>query len=228
MSGEMVELVVPLRRTDPAQVALQVRQELHLGGVAGLVVDITEAILLVERTAERQTQIEQESNQQQILGDILDPMDVVMRESLRELRVSGMSLKEAMFEAAQLASESGGAVAFWSCGNIQDLTLLGDFKVPLLKSSPLVLLGAPVMQSSEHLGASQLVGCVAPMQGALPVEVEHGLLIRMEDLRDDQAPQHTRRDPPPRRPDPPASGSEDGGRGSAGSGGGRPPVWFGG
>lgn len=232
MSVDMTESVVPLRRTDPAQIALQVRQEMHKGGVGSMVIDITEGIMVVERTAEAQGRLEMEATQQEVLGDVIDPMDVVMREGVHELRVDGLSLREAMFEAVQIAAKSGAAVAYWSCGNMQVLTSLGGFPTPLLRTAALHLLGAPVLES-EHLDPDHLMGCVAQMQGALPIEVEHGLLIRLEDLKKDlknvqETPQPYRRSPAPDPVDSPTRSESDGGGRAPGQGSSRPPVWFGG
>lgn len=224
--SEMTEAVVPLRRTDPAQVGLQVRQEIHRGGVSSIVVDLEDGIMVVERTKEAQAKLDLESQEQNLLGDVLDPMDVVMRETLNELRVEGLTIREAMFEAVQAATESGGGVAFWSCGRLSSLVKAGGFRAPVLKSSPLLILGAPVLES-DHLSELMLVACVAPVAGALPIEVEHGLLIRLEDLRDAQTPEPPRRSPPENRPNPSIRDRADGAGRAPGHGGGGPPVWFG-
>lgn len=227
MSDGVTESVVRLRRTDPAQVALQVRQEIHKGGVSSLVVDLGEGIMVVERAQEAQQRLDLATTQQEVMGEGLDPMDVVLREGVHELRVTGMSLREAMFEAAHIASKSGGVVAFWSCGNIPLFADLGKFDVPLLKTAALQLLGAPVLES-EHLDPEHLMACVAPMVGALPIEVEHGLLIRMDDLSHGPTTQPYRRSTPQDQPDPPARRPTDGGGGETGPRSSRPPVWFGG
>jgi hypothetical protein len=108
-------------------------------------------------------------------------VDVILGEDLIELRVTNQTLREAMFAAAHMAGASGAHVSYWACGDLQEVARMGDFKFPLVKSEPMMILGS-VAQESDRLDAGDLVACISESPDALPVEVERGLLIRLEDL----------------------------------------------
>ena len=146
-----------------------------------LVIDLESAELYVERAQDAQTEIDLATERKDVLGDTVDPVDVIMGEDLVELRVMQQTLREAMFSAAHTAGLSGAHVTYWACGDIQEVARLGDFKLPLIKNEPMIVLGS-IVQESDRLDAGDLVACLSSVPDALPVEVESGLLIRLEDL----------------------------------------------
>tara|TARA_Y100000034_G_scaffold132656_1_gene196169 strand:- start:375 stop:1052 length:678 start_codon:yes stop_codon:yes gene_type:complete len=181
MSSDPVGTTLPLRRTDPGYVSKQVRKQLQVGGVSMVVIDMENAELYTERSQEAQTAVDLDVESKEALGETVDPVDVIMGEDLIELRVTAQTLRGAMFDAAHTAGLSGAHVIFWACGDIQEVARLGDFKLPLIKNEPMVVLGA-LVQESDRLNAGDLVACLSSVPDALPVEVESGLLIRLEDL----------------------------------------------
>lgn len=188
MSSEFVSSVVDLHRTDAAEVCRVLRPYLVAGGVASVVIDFGERKLYLERTAEAHKQAVV-LKQQRELSDSVDPVPIVMENELIELNVEGMSIKEVMFECVHLAAKYGAAVSHWACGNAKFFAELGGFERPLMSQEFLVA-GSRVVESSEYLRPGDLVACLSPSQDALAMEVERGLLIRLEDLRNVEADQY--------------------------------------
>jgi hypothetical protein len=180
MSSDLVSSTVDLHRTDASAVCRILRPYLVAGGVATAIIDIGERKLYLERThdAVRQAKIRQEQLE---LSNVTDPVVAVMENDLIELNTSGMSLKEVMFECLHTAARAGAVVAFWACGNLENVMTLGDFDRPLMRNE-IVVAGAKLVQS-DQLRSGDLVACLASTQDALPIEVEKGLLVRLEDLR---------------------------------------------
>lgn len=223
MSSDVAERIIELRKKDPVSVSTEVRAQLHLGAVHAIVVDMLEGRMFVERSASAQKEIDLRADQAEAMASVVDPVEVVLGGELQELRVTGMSLKEALFTAMHVVEDRGAHVAYWACGNLEYLAKLGDFKLPMMKSDPLKILGVPTVESPE-VAWNQVIACVASVRDALPVEVEKGLVISLEDLSDAKpavrsapvlgpGPEGGHRTPPPRR---------------EADQGGSPPPWFGG
>ncbi len=219
MSSELGGSVVGLHRTDAAEVCRVLRPYLVAGGVASVVIDFGERKMYLERTAEAHKQATLRKQQKELSG-LTDPVPVVMENDLIEMNVTDLSLKEVLFECVHLAARSGAFVSHWACGSVQAFRELGGFEISLLNRDFIVAGG--VVVESDQLRVGDLVACMAPSQDALPMEVERGLLIRLEDLRRVETNGHSDRLRGYSEGGPDLD--EDPGVDHGGSG---PPTWFG-
>lgn len=191
MSSDLVSSLVELHRTDAAEVVRVLRPYLVAGGMSSVVIDFGERKMYLERTKEAHKQAMLRKEQRD-LSQHTDPVPVLLENDLIEMDVRGLTLKEVMFECLNLAARSGAAVSHWACGSVKVFMEIGNFERPLL-SKTLSVAGAQVVESLEQLRPGDLVACLAPSQDALSIEVERGLLIRLEDLRHVEADGHTDR-----------------------------------
>ena len=221
MSSELVGTEIPLKRVDPGEVALQVRREMLKGGVVHLVVDTAQQVLYVERPEEFQLQLDLREQSKEAVGEAVDPVAIAMQEDLDELNCEGKNLREVMFLAQEFAAMGGGHVVFWGCGNLDVVQRLGQFTKPLRRSEKWTVAHGEMVESQE-LTPGQMVACISSVTDATPIEVEGGILIRLEDVQNAQ----NRRDADRSR-----DRAETGRRAVVGEGldlgDDTPPTWFG-
>mgnify|MGYP001576708983 CR=1 FL=1 len=219
MSSErsgMVMVKVPLRRVDPAEVSVAVRQQMQFGGVSSLIVDLDARVLVVDRTEESAQNIET-SEARTTAARALDPVDVACNHDIWECVED--SWMASIWKAYRQAAAVNMKVSHWAASNLNELSALVD--IPVIELTERGLLSQPVVVS-DKLGPHCLVACLAPTADALPIEVTGAVLINLEGFL--HAPAHedvADRGPDPgarsqRTPEPRPAQSKRGG-----------PVWFG-
>jgi len=177
-SEKKVERSHRLVRTDPVGISSQLREELKMGGVSGVAIDIEGRTILVERLASVQQQLDLH-NEAQEAQTIVDPVEYAL-ENLSEMNVQGFTLREAMFEVADAAIGGGGAIVSWVCGDPQRVAKMLDRQMPRLQSHPLFILQA-ALRHSPRLSETDVVACIGPSLDD-PAEVVAGILFRLEDI----------------------------------------------